>query len=466
MSRPTPTGSGSEHRRVGLVLVAGSDPQRWRQAQSALSAEYSVAFAVDVRGTLDLLAHQRPVAVVLASELLDGSRADCLTALRRHPCGADLPVAVLPGLDGDVATASGEPTAVLGDDWRDQVRAAIRALLAPGPVADASEQQLRRLPAYRDMVLGTSPAMRRAVDLVRRVAGTDVNVLLAGETGTGKELFARRIHALSGRARAPFRAVNLPAIPHELFESVLFGHERGAFTGAVNPSAGAFEQAHEGTLFLDEIASLSLAVQPKLLRAIQEGEIERVGGRGPRQCDVRVVAAANLDLLEAVQRHEFREDLYHRLSVVTIEIPPLRKRVEDIPLLVDHFVGKYAAKFGRGAPEVSGEAMTALQREPWTGNVRELENCVQRALVLASGDRLELDDFALCRREASASKIHFSCCDYCLEDVEQAYIERVLEHTDGNQSLAARILGIDRKTLRAKRQRFTAADRHQLRSVS
>jgi two-component system response regulator HydG len=271
---------------------------------------------------------------------------------------------------------------------------------------------------------------------------------------------------MSARARGPFRAVNLPAVPHELFESVLFGHERGAFTGAVTQSTGAFEQAHEGTLFLDEIASLALAVQPKLLRVIQEGEVEPVGGRGPKQCDVRVVAAANLDLVEAVRRREFREDLYHRLSVVTIEIPPLRQRVEDIPLLVSFFVDKYAAKFGRSVPEVSGEAMVALQREPWTGNVRELENCVQRALVLASGDRLERDDFVLSRPERSASRIHFACCDYCLEDVEKAYIERVLEHTDGNQSQAARILGIDRKTLRAKRERFGSVGRHELQSVS
>ena len=468
MSKSTPTESGPEHRRVGLLLVVGADAQRWRLAQSALSAEYTLAFAVDMQGTLDLLTHQRAVAVVLASELLDRSRAECLAMLRKHAGGAELPIVVLPGHDGDVDVVDARDlTAVLGDDWRDRIRATLRELLAPCRAQEpGAEPQLRRLPAYREMVLGTSPAIRKAIEMVRRVAGTNVNVLLSGETGTGKELFARRLHALSARARGPFRAVNLPAVPHELFESVLFGHERGAFTGAIAQNTGAFAQADEGTLFLDEIASLNLAVQPKLLRVIQEGEVERVGGRGPKQCDVRVVTAANLDLVEAVRRHEFREDLYHRLSVVTIEIPPLRQRIEDIPPLVKFFVDKYATKFGRQVPEVSSEAMAALQREPWTGNVRELENCVQRALVLASGSRLELGDLELSRPERSASKIHFASCDYCLEDVEQAYIQRVLEHTDGNQSQAARILGIDRKTLRAKRQRFDSEDRHELQSVS
>jgi len=467
--------------RESLVLAAGADPGRWQCVQKALGGELAVAFAIDLRGTLDLLAREKPSLLILCSDLIDASVEECLDRLdKRAP--STLRVIVI-GRDGACSSAEtpSRPRTVhlKADSVREGLLTAAKALLEIDSGRRTckraeirqrgaqGEDELFDFPAYRPMVLGKSPAMRKVVETLRRVARVDVTVLLSGETGTGKELFARRIHCMSDRARGPFRAVSLPAVPNELFESVLFGHERGAFTGAIANTTGAFEQSREGSLFLDEVSSLGLESQPKLLRAIQEKEIERVGARGPVACDTRIVAATNAPLADAVAQGAFREDLFHRLSVVTIEIPPLRRRPEDIPLLAEFFVKKYVKEFRlEEVPELGAEAIQALKAHEWSGNVRELENRVQKALLLNTGGALEATDlFEEPRGLGAASPIHFGGCKYSLAEVEQAYISEVIQHTEGNQSRAAQILEIDRKTLRTKLQKQAPASAKSARAL-
>ena len=458
---------GIERRREGepLVVAAGGSPAAWRAVRHALAGELPCAYAVDIRGVLDLLDREPKGIAVLCSDLLDATKEECLD--RMEAAGTTRRVVVVECGRGADQVSQSDAIRIRESALSCDLLPAIRALGRA-----AGEENVRRgcrgkprpgsgledFPAYRPMILGKSRAMHRVAEMIRRVARVDVTVLLMGESGTGKELFARRIHCMSERARGPFRSVSLPAVPGTLFESVLFGHEAGAFTGAVGRSQGAFEQACGGTLFLDEVSSLPLDAQPKLLRAIQEKEIERVGGRGPAACDIRFVAATNQDLRELVARQEYREDLYHRLAVVTIEIPPLRQRSEDIPELVEFFLAKYAEAFRCEIPRVSGSAMQALQRHPWAGNVRELENRTQRALLFgaAGGGDLEPEDFlGDVASETCAPTVCFQRCDLSLAELEQAYICEVLARFDGNQSRAAQTLEIDRKTLRAKLRKPT-----------
>ena len=234
-------------------------------------------------------------------------------------------------------------------------------------------------------MIGESPAMEQIRQLVAKVAPTEARVLITGENGTGKELVARHIHALSHRSHAPFIEVNCAAIPAELIESQLFGHEKGSFTSAVKQHKGDFEQAHGGTLFLDEIGDMSLSAQSKVLRALQENKITRVGGEKEIQVDVRVIAATNKNIREEIRNKTFREDLYHRLSVIIIDVPPLSARLDDIPLLVDHFIREYCQRIGRAPMEITPEALEVMQQIRWTGNIRELKNVVERLVILSEG---------------------------------------------------------------------------------
>ena len=237
-------------------------------------------------------------------------------------------------------------------------------------------------------IIGNSAALRRVLDMVRIVAPTDSTVLINGETGTGKELIAEAIHKCSDRSTGPFVKVNCAAIPAGLLESELFGHERGAYTGAVTRGIGRFERANHGTLFLDEIGDLPLELQPKLLRVMQERQFERLGGGATIQTDVRVICSTHRNLVEMVDERQFRADLFYRLSVFPIELPPLRDRSEDIPLLVQHFAMDYAARMNKRITAISEEFMTALVRHSWPGNVRELQNFIERSVILSSGDVL------------------------------------------------------------------------------
>lgn len=307
-------------------------------------------------------------------------------------------------------------------------------------------------------LIGKSGAMEDVVLQVRKVAPGKTTVLILGESGTGKELFARAIHDLSPRRSGPFVPINCAAIPRELLESELFGHEKGSFTGADSKKIGKFEYADMGTIFLDEIVEMDVTLQTKLLRVLQEGEIERVGGLKPIQIDVRVIAATNRDIEKAIGERLIREDLFYRLNVFPITIPPLRERKDDIPLLADFFAVKYCAELKTSLKKISGDAVRQLMNYPWKGNVRELENCIERAVILCDGDRITPEHLILDKRVSFESSLLGLSMEGGLEDTakeavriaETERIIRALKETRGNKSRAAEILRVSYKTLLTK----------------
>lgn len=336
-------------------------------------------------------------------------------------------------------------------------RRIIELAAASGSVEPASPG----LGAHDTPFIGDSAPMLEAYRCVARVARSTATVLLRGESGTGKELIARTMHERSDRARAPFVAVNCAAIPEHLLESELFGHEKGAFTGAVGRRIGRFERATAGTLFLDEIGDMSLALQAKILRALQEREIERVGGAGPIPVDVRVIAATHRDLEAHVRAGRFREDLYYRLAVVVIHLPPLRSRGKDLELLVGHFVAEASHEHGCAAREVAPETMDLLRSYPWPGNVRQLRNVLESACLMADGPVLKpahLPRELQHGYEPERSIDAFTPGDLVpLAEVEKRHIRRVLALSNGQMNVAAQILGIHRNTLRRKLVEFGLA---------
>lgn len=318
--------------------------------------------------------------------------------------------------------------------------------------------------AWRGGVVGESPCLRKVMDRIAAVAPTRATILIQGESGTGKELFARAIHEQSPRRDKPFVAVNCAALPEGLVESVLFGHEKGAFTGAAARSQGAFERAHGGTLLLDEISEMRLDLQAKLLRAIQEQEFERVGGSSPIRVDVRLIATTNRDLKVEANAGRFRADLYYRLNVVPIHAPPLRERLDDIPLLVRHFAARAAVQLGVPLPAISAEFFDALQRHHWPGNIRELANVVEHAVILSGGKELglaalppDLLNDILARPAPSRPSVlpgrgfaSSALPTLNIDELERLAITEALEATDGNRTRAARLLGLSERTLRNK----------------
>ena len=305
----------------------------------------------------------------------------------------------------------------------------------------------------RPMVLGHSPKMRAVVQVAEKIAPKPVTVLITGETGTGKEVLARYIHARSDRRTAPFVAVNLPGIPANLVESELFGHERGSFTGADRQKLGKFELANGGTLFLDEIGDLALDLQSKILRALQEHEIERVGGEKPIQLDLRVICATNRDLPARVQEGKFREDLYWRLKVVPIELPTLRDRRVDIGDLAQHFLARAAAEHGRPPQSLSGGALQLLERYRWPGNIRELENVMARMTVVCDSDLIEESDlpydFAVAP-SAQAAQSEEQSLEAAMLAFEKSFLRKALKRNNWQRKLTAQQLGIGYSTLKAK----------------
>ncbi|MDX2089465.1 MAG: sigma-54 dependent transcriptional regulator [Kofleriaceae bacterium] len=306
----------------------------------------------------------------------------------------------------------------------------------------------------RRAIIGTSLAWRRTMDIVMQAAPSEATVLLLGESGTGKELLARALHDNSARAKGPFIAVNCAAIPESILEAELFGYEKGAFTGAATARDGRFEAAHGGTLFLDEIGEISRHVQVKLLRVLQEGEIERLGAGGKsRRIDIRLVAATNVDLAGEVKAGRFREDLFYRLNVIPVNVPPLRDRRDDIPLLAQHFVQVYAEKNGKVISGCSPTAIERLTEYGWPGNVRELENAIERAVVLTRAGNTVIDEDALPReiRDATPGAVAASSLTFPigmpLSEIEMRVIHETLRHTRGDKRLTAKLLGIATRTI-------------------
>ncbi len=323
---------------------------------------------------------------------------------------------------------------------------------------------------FDDMIAG-APAMRQVVRLGQRAATSNIPILILGESGVGKEVLARCIQGDSERSGKPFLSVNCGAIPENLVESILFGHEKGSFTGAVDKKLGKFVEADQGTLFLDEVGELPLDVQVKLLRVLQEGEVDAIGSRRPTKVDVRIISATNRDLAQLVEEGSFREDLYYRLNVFPIEAPPLRERMEDLPALIDHFIGRFNAEEGKSIPGLEPETMAMLKSYDWPGNVRQLENSIFRAVVLSEGAALRPDDFpqisgvmpadmieAPAEAAASAGEETGKPASFMdasgdlrtLEEVERDLIQFAIDHYSGHMSEVARRLGIGRSTLYRK----------------
>jgi len=435
----------------GTILVVDDD-ERLRQTLSLLlrTAGHDVETAADVAGAERILATADVDLVISDLRMPGGSGLDLLAMVKR--LDLDAPVILLTAygtVEGAVqAMHDGAFDYVLKPFDAEELKLRVaRALALRRYRAENAFLRARDDEAALDGLIGVSAALARVVELARQVAPSDASVLITGETGTGKEVLARSIHRRSERHDRLLVPVSLAAVPLELLESELFGHARGAFTGAVAERAGKLELADGGTLFLDEIGDAPLALQPKLLRVLQDGVLERVGTNQRRQVDVRIISATNRDLESAIAAGAFRSDLYYRLRVIQIEMPPLRERREDIPYLAGHFLRRFGRRRPGGPPSITREALALLQDYPWPGNVRELENVIERAVVLCRGEvvgtsLLDLRDRPVEAREPSGLKL-----DEALDRVERDMILRALEESKQVKARAARLLGVSERSL-------------------
>jgi two-component system response regulator HydG len=442
----------------GQVLVVDDDQDmRTLLCDELQERGYRAIAASDGREALKKLGEE-DCAVVLTDLRMRGMQGlELLNEVKRDHPGTNV---IIMTAFGSVESAIDAMKQGAYDYVTKPIKNEVMALVVEKAVRDAllrrEVQQLRR--AVREdysfhQILGKSKPMREVFDLIRRVADSQTNVLITGESGTGKELAAKAIHFNSDRKSGPFVPVNCAAIPEALLESELFGHVKGAFTDARGDKRGLFEEAHGGTLFLDEISELPVMLQAKILRAIQEKEVRRVGSTKSIAVDVRIIAATNLALAEEVKAKRFREDLYYRLNVIEIRMPPLRERREDIPLLVDAFLKKCAAASRKSVKGLAESALAMLMEYPWPGNVRELENVIERAVTLARGEKVMPEDLPPAIHGSRGDrKVIDEAADRTLplDEVEKEYILRILEKTGGNKYQAAQILGIDRKTLYRK----------------
>ncbi len=441
------------------ILIIDDDTSLRRVLEFNLQEEgYRVFAAADGEAGLALFDGEQPDLVITDLKMPGISGFQVLAAVKER--SPQTPVIVITAF-GAVETAV-EAMKLGAYDYitkpfnRDELRLTVRKALEMRGLTEENRRLKEELSERADFksIIGISRGMEQVFAVVRKVADTEATVLITGESGTGKELVARSIHSLSSRLTSPFVAINCAAIPRELLESELFGHVKGAFTGAVRDKLGKFQAAEGGTLFLDEVGELPVELQPKLLRALQEREVEPVGAAAPRRIDVRVVAATNIDLEEAIAAGTFREDLYYRLAVIPVHLPPLRERGEDIPLLVRHF----AAKHGASPVTFTADALAALARYGWPGNVRELENTVERLLILRNSDTIERGDLPDKIRGGGRDKggrvVNLPPEGYPLEQLEREVVIEALERCDWNQTAAARFLRIPRHTLIYRMEKY------------
>ncbi len=448
----------SANRRPPTILVADDDTVIRTNLRLFLQSEgFTVVEAADGEQASQLMADPA-VALVLLDLRMPGCSG--MDLLRRYQDQLEeMPVIVITALGGSAAAIEamklGAYDYITKPFDLDEVLFTVRRALAQKALV--AQVQALSMPADAgspadDELVGKTPAMLQVFKTIGRVAATQEPVLVLGESGTGKELVAAALHANSGRAGRPFVTVNCAAVSPTLLESEFFGHERGAFTGAVARRAGRFEQAHGGTLFLDEIGDLDIDLQAKLLRVLQTGQFERVGGSETLQVDVRVVAATNRDLSARIAGQQFREDLFYRLSVVTIELPPLRARRDDIPLLADHVIRRLARKYGWPHLGLSPDALARLTAYPWPGNVRELQNVLARAAILARGRLIGPDDLGslgvpAARPAAGPGPETTMSLKDILAETERRVLLQTLEQENWNRTRAARLLGISRRQL-------------------
>jgi two-component system response regulator HydG len=353
-----------------------------------------------------------------------------------------------PSIEGAVEAVKTGAEEYLAKPFTDEeLFRAVERVIEKADTRKAAQNQLPKPPPLRHGIIGDSKAMRKVFSAIEKAASSSATVLITGESGTGKELVARAVHYNSLRSSTPFVPINCGGIPESLLESELFGYVKGAFTGALDTRAGFFQTAEGGTIFLDEISETSLSMQVKLLRVLQDKEVFMVGARQPIKVDVRIIAATNKDLLDLINKGEMREDLYYRLNVIAIDIPPLREREGDILLLIQNFAIKFAKELGKSVPKFSESALQALWSYYWPGNVRELENIIQRLVIMSESEIIDAPDLPSLMRYSALRGVgpHRT-----LAEVEAEHILSVLASVDNNKTKAAEILGIDRKTLREK----------------
>ena len=439
------------------ILVVDDAPNTREVLQRNLAAqEYQVFTSPDVADAIKIL-NSTPIDLVITDLKMPGvSGLDLVRHVREN--FKDIEVMMITGyptIEGAVTAVKTGAEEYLTKPFTDEeLLSAVQRVLDKLHFRRTTQVQSSSKLRASYGFIGESEAMRGVFGAIDKAASTSATVLIIGESGTGKELLARAIHYNSSRASSPFVPINCGAIPQELLESELFGHIKGAFTGATETRAGFFQTADGGTIFLDEISETSLSMQVKLLRVLQDKEVCMVGSTRSRKVDVRILASTNKDLPTLVKKGVFREDLFFRINVITIEIPPLRKRGDDIFLLIQYFTTKFAEELGKPIPGFSDNALQVLKNYHWPGNVRELENVIQRLVIMTDGDLIEVPDLPSLMRFSALSETGFH---RTLAEVEAEYIRNVLGSVNGNKTRAAEILGIDRKTLREK-LKFHKAD--------
>jgi len=414
---------------------------------------YAIFLAENGEGALRLF-DQRPFdLVVLDVKLPDRDGIQVLDTIKNR--SAETPVIMMSGYgttqNAIEAMRKGAFDYLLKPFSVDVIKQRIQMALKEAVVPRESRPEMGGRSPSPVPIITRDKKMMELIEVCQRVASSKATVLIQGESGTGKELYARYIHARSPQCAGPFVAVNCASLPETLFESELFGHEKGAFTGALGRKIGKFELAHGGTLLLDEISEMSTFLQAKILRVLQEGEVDRVGGKEPISVDVRVIATTNRDLEACIKEGAFREDLYYRLNILSFRLPPLRDRAGDIDLLVSYFLKKYAEQYKSCAQSISERATIWLKKQPWRGNVRELKNVLERAVLMASDPVLDPKDFCpvdqIVPEEAETQLAPFT---FSLREMEKNLIFKALEQTNGNRTHAAKMLGISIRTLRNK----------------
>jgi len=447
MRKPGRMTSSQKKERILIVDDAAATLEVLQRTLTA--AGYQVFTAPNVAGALEILENTTLELVITDLKMPKVSGLDLVRHVRENLKDTEVVMITgYPSIEGAVnAIKTGAEDFLAKPFTSEELLATVQRALDKLKARRSGHMTAENVVAVHKGFIGNSKVMHEVFVAISKAASTSATVLITGESGTGKELTARAIHYGSTRSSAPFVPVNCGSIPESLLESELFGHVKGAFTGATESRAGFFHAADGGTIFLDEVSDMSLAMQVKLLRVLQDKEVCMVGSNRARKVDVRILAATNKSLHELVKKESFREDLFYRLNVITIFMPPLRERGNDILILARHFAANFAVELGKPVPRFSDKALQNLRNFDWPGNVRELENVIQRLVVMTDGDLIDVPDLPCLMRFSALRKTGFT---RNLAEVEAEYISNVLESVDGNKTHAADILGIDRKTLRQK----------------
>jgi len=440
----------SQRRESECILVVDDSADTREVLQRNLEGEgYRVLCSPDVAGAAEVLDSTHVDLVITDLKMPKSSGLDLVQHVRENFRGSEvMMITGYPSIEGAVEAVKTGAEEYLAKPFTDEeLISAVRRVLDKLNMRKSSRYAESLVLPLPQGLIGESKAMREVYGVMEKASTTSATVRIAGESGTGKELVARAIHYGSSRSSAPFVPVNCGAIPGELLESELFGHMKGAFTGATESRAGFFHAADGGSIFLDEISEASLSMQVKLLRVLEDKQVCMVGSSKPQKVDVRILAASNRDLRGLVEKGGFREDLFYRLDVIVVDVPPLRERGNDTMLLCHHFAARFAGELGKPTPQFSDNALQVIRNYYWPGNVRELENVIQRLVVMTEGELIDAPDLPSLMRFSALRKtgLHRS-----LAEVETEHIRNVLASVDGNKTKAAEILGIDRKTLREK----------------